>query len=417
MSAWANVPVRRLFRIVNGGTPASGLENWDGGIRWATPADLGPVDGGFIDRTKRAISARGLAQGSSSVPAGSLVLSTRAPIGYVAQTLAQTAFNQGCRGLVPRAQLDVRYFRYQLRALAGTLAGHGLGSTFMELSADALAAIRVQVPPVAAQRAIAGFLDGETARIDALAARKRRLIELLGERAATVIAGGIGSEIGLSALAVPNSVGRHPMVRLGALASVQPGLTLDGGRDLRESPVVRPYLRVANVQDGRVDLAEVKEVEVPLALALRCELRPGDVLLTEGGDPDKLGRGTVWHGEIPGCLHQNHIFAVRPAAALLPEFLALLSRTPYARAYFEATASKTTGIASTSTSKIASFRVPVLPLREQRRAVEETTARLAKITELTRLISRQLDVLAERRQALITAAVTGELAIPAHRPP
>jgi type I restriction enzyme S subunit len=415
MSAWAKLPVRRLFRIVNGGTPGRDPGNWDGSIRWATPVDLGSVDGGFIDRTTRTLTVRGLAQESASVPAGSLVLSTRAPIGYVAQTIAETAFNQGCRGLVPLAQPDVRYFRYQLQALAGRLAGHGLGSTFLELSAEALAAIRVHVPPVRTQHAIAGFLDREAARIDALITRKRRLMHLLDERATAAIAGAFCAEIGFSALAVPNSIGRHPMVRLGALASVQPGLTLDAGRAPGASPVVRRYLRVANVQDGRVDLAEVKEVEVPLALALRCELRPGDVLLTEGGDPDKLGRGTVWRGEVPGCLHQNHIFAVRPAAALLPDFLALLTRTPYARTYFEATASKTTGIASTSTSKIASFRVPILPLREQRRVVEETTARLAKMTELTRLISRQLDLLAERRHALIAAAVTGEIDVPARR--
>ncbi len=416
VSGWAKLPLRRLFRVVNGGTPGGDPQNWDGGIRWATPADLGSVDGGFIDRTKRTLTVRGLAQGSASVPAGSLVLSTRAPIGYIAQTVAETAFNQGCRGLVPRTSLDIRYFRYQLQALAGRLAGLGLGSTFMELSANALAAVHVQVPALETQHAIASSLDRETARIDALAAGKRRLICLLDERAATVIADGFGAEVGFSAMAVPNSIGRHPMVRLGALASVQSGLTLDAGRDLGESSVVRPYLRVANVQDGRVDLAEVKEVGVPLALALRCELRAGDVLLTEGGDPDKLGRGTVWRGEIPGCLHQNHIFAVRPTSALLPDFLALLSRTPYARSYFEATASKTTGIASTSTSKIASFRVPLLPLHEQRHVIEETTARLVKITELARLVSRQLDLLSARRQALITAAVSGELAVPAHRP-
>ena len=185
-------------------------------------------------------------------------------------------------------------------------------------------------------------------------------------------------------------VGTNSIVRLGAVARVQSGLTLDAGRVADHTAVSRPYLRVANVQDGWIDLSEVKEVSVPRALAYRCELRRGDVLMTEGGDPDKLGRGTVWDGAIPGCLHQNHIFAVRPTEVLLSRYLALITQTSYARAYFEATASKTTGIASTSISKIASFRIPLPPMDRQvaiTRFVDAETARLdALITKKQRLI-------------------------------
>src|ERR1700733_14914298 len=114
------------------------------------------------------------------------------------------------------------------------------------------------------------------------------------------------------AVGVPGRIGRYPMVRLGAVATVQSGLTLDAGRELGPTAVSRPYLRVANVQGGCIDLSEIKDVDVPLRLACRSELKPGDVLMTEGGDADKLGRGTVWQGEIPGCLPQNHILPVRP---------------------------------------------------------------------------------------------------------
>lgn len=134
--------------------------------------------------------------------------------------------------------------------------------------------------------------------------------------------------------------------------------------------------------------------------------------MTEGGDPDKLGRGTVWRGDIERCLHQNHIFAVRPdRTRLIPEFLALVTRTVYARRYFEVTAAKTTGIASTSSDKIGAFRIPLPPVRQQRDLVDshrQTSYR----EELLRLrLERQVGLLRERRQALITAAVTGEVAI------
>lgn len=82
---------------------------------------------------------------------------------------------------------------------------------------------------------------------------------------------------------------------------------------------------------------------------LRLDFCPGDVLMTEGGDLDKLGRGTVWRGEIEECLHQNHVFAVRPVKERLDSrYLSLLTRSSLARRYFEGTGVKTTNLASTS---------------------------------------------------------------------
>src|SRR5689334_10895813 len=106
---------------------------------------------------------------------------------------------------------------------------------------------------------------------------------------------------------------RHAEVRTG-IAKGKKGLT---------KPVSLPYLRVANVQDGHLNLSEIKTIDVEERDAVRYRLEEGDVLLTEGGDFDKLGRGAVWRGEIPDCLHQNHVFSVRPnRRELLSEFLA-----------------------------------------------------------------------------------------------
>lgn len=199
------------------------------------------------------------------------------------------------------------------------------------------------------QRRIADHLDAETARIDALIAKRQRQIELLAQRSSQLVNSALDGHWIRRIDGVPVGIEGWRSVRLGSLAQVQSGLTLDGGRPNDGLSRSYPYLRVANVHDGAVDLGDVKEVTVPTALAARCMLRDGDVLMTEGGDPDKLGRGSVWWAELDPCLHQNHVFAVRTDRLMLhPEFLALVTRTQYARAYFEMTASKTTGIASTS---------------------------------------------------------------------
>ena len=286
------------------------------------------------------------------------------------------------------------------------------GATFRALNLEPLSLTPIPWRSPADQHIVANYLDAETARIDALVEKKRRMVELLEERSQSAIAesnpgaiiyGRDGRPMGIEGVSCP---------RLGSVSLIQSGLTLDQGRDSGANSVTAPYLRVANVQDGRLDLEVLKEVTVPIDLARRCSLRPGDVLMTEGGDPDKLGRGTVWPGEISPCLHQNHIFAVRTSKDLLPEYLALMTRTPYARAYFEMTASKTTGIASTSTTKIASFRIPLPPIRDQKSIVEATVGKLARIDQTRGRVETQIALLAEHRQALINAAVIGELPIP-----
>ena len=151
---------------------------------------------------------------------------------------------------------------------------------------------------------------------------------------------------------------------LGEVAEVQTGLAM-GKTDLRD-PVTVPYLRVANVQDGYLDLSEVKRIRVERSEIERYRLRPGDVLLTEGGDLDKLGRGSIWHGQIDPCLHQNHVFAARTRADVLrPEFLTLVTASSYGRGYFLGCAKRTTNLASINSTQLKQFPVLLPPIGEQ----------------------------------------------------
>ncbi len=137
-------------------------------------------------------------------------------------------------------------------------------------------------------------------------------------------------------------------------------------------------------------------------------LKYGDVLMTEGGDLDKLGRGTIWRSEIQKCLHQNHIFAVRPDQRLLhPEFLAFVTRTAYARSYFESTGTKTTNLASTNSSKIRDFRIPLIETNRQVRINDLLNGEMSRINGLIFNRQQTRDVLIERREARVLCAVTG----------
>ncbi len=131
--------------------------------------------------------------------------------------------------------------------------------------------------------------------------------------------------------------------------------------------------------------------------------------MTEGGDLDKLGRGTMWSGEIPECLHQNHIFAVRCYKhKLLPAFLAYLTASRYGRDYFEATGKRTTNLASTNSTKVGQFPIPRPSIQEQRAICRFLDERLAQVARIASHIAAQIETLTGYRKSLIHECVTGQ---------
>ena len=180
---WGMVHLRRHMDIVNGGTPASSDEAcWDGDAAWLTPDDLGRNSRKLIGAGRRSLTEYGLHNSSATLcPAGSVVVSTRAPIGHLAVTTIPAATNQGCRTLVPTEAINCDFAYYSLLASRQVLEALGKGSTFMELTPTELGSHRIPLPPSSEQHSIATFLDHETAHIDKLVTKQESLIERLDE--------------------------------------------------------------------------------------------------------------------------------------------------------------------------------------------------------------------------------------------
>jgi type I restriction enzyme S subunit len=308
------------------------------------------------------------------------------------------------RGIITSAYIGLRskepwttdYAYLYLTAVDSTKRIYGMGSGLrQQLGWPDLKRMPCLVPPADEQAAIVKYLAHANARIDKAIAAKRRLIDLLAEEKVALLARVIGDAAA-------------DRMRLKHVASIQTGLTL--GKDYREQPMSEyPYLRVANVQMGHVDTTDVATVAVPTAEAERCTLRAGDVLMTEGGDIDKLGRGTVWDGSVDGCLHQNHVFAVRCGARLLPEFLAAWLAAPEPRFYFYVTAKKTTNLAATNSTTVRELPMVVPPLDEQRRLLALLSAQSAPLDLAKAKAAREIDLLREFRGRLVADAVTGQV--------
>ena len=417
----ANWNIRRvkcIFHIVNGATPASGESIfWDGDIPWVTPEDLGDLSTATILEARRRITKEGYRScGTTIVPQGSLVLSTRAPIGHLAIAGMELCTNQGCKSLIFLRESPKQYFFYQLLAAKLELQSWGQGSTFQELGTNKLANVPMIEPSESEQRSIAAFLDREIAKIDALVAKKERLMDVLQEKRISLVTRTVTNGLDPNILMKDSGVewlGKIPahwaVKPLKFVSSLQTGLTLGKNYD-GLSVVVRPYLRVANVQDGYLALEDVSEVTLPANDAHRYELRVGDVLMTEGGDFDKLGRGHIWSGQIAQCVHQNHIFAVRPShKALNPRYLSLVMGSGYGRAYFTATSTQSTNLASTNSTKLRNLPMPLPDIAEQDRIVAEMGRQISRIDGLITKVRTAIAHAMELRTALINAAVTGKI--------
>lgn len=202
---WNVQKLKRSFQVLNGSTPRS--DNplyWDGNIIWVTPEDLSLTVSPFIYESSRQITSEGYHScGTNLVSKGSIIVSTRAPIGYVKIAKVELCTNQGCRSLVKKTNSNELYFFYYLSCFASVLNSFGQGSTFVELSSENLKVFQVTIPPIGEQISLTRFLDSETSKIDSLIAKNLKLIDLLKEYRTSLITQAVTGKIDVRGFAVP----------------------------------------------------------------------------------------------------------------------------------------------------------------------------------------------------------------------
>ena len=169
-----------------------------------------------------------------------------------------------------------------------------------------------------------------------------------------------------------------------------------------------PMLRVANVQEGYVKLDDVHEIDVLPHEIERYALKNGDVLMNEGGDADKLGRGTVWKEQIKPCIHQNHVFVVR-VTDIEPEWLGWLTQSAYAKFYFFRVSKQSTNLASISSTNVKEVHLLIPPTDERNIIMEYLEKQTSKLEQLVQNVEQSITLLKEHRTSLISAAVTGKI--------
>lgn len=332
------------------------------------------------------------------------------------------------RGIVTSAYVTLRkrnpamnsqFFYYLIHSYDVRKGFYGMGAGVRQgLNFAGVRKIMLTLPPADEQTSIADFLEKKVIQVDALIANVQAQIEKLKAYKQSVITEvvtkGLDPTVPMKDSGV-EWIGIIPehwgTAKLQYCAQIRSGITLGKKYPKGTEMIERPYLRVANVQSGGVLLDNLKTVEVSAEDDLQYRLSAGEVLMTEGGDRDKLGRGCVWKGQIDPCLHQNHIFALQTNDLLDPQFLAYMTASDVGRVYFDITAIKTTNLACTNSSKVLAFRFPLPKMVEQIELVAYLDEKCAQIDRLIAIKQSKIEKLEQYKRSLIYEYVTGKKAV------
>ncbi|GAA2909967.1 type I restriction enzyme S subunit [Microbacterium keratanolyticum] len=419
-TAWDVVNLKMLARIFAGGTPdRKNVDYWsDGTVPWL---NSGSVNDWAISAPSELISQGALHNGATRwAPKGSVLVALAGQgktKGMAARLEIDSTLNQSLAAIVPGPSIDYRFLQYWLTSNYGNIRGLAGGDLRDGLNLQHIGSIQVPRPPVEVQRAIADYLDRETAQIDAFIAKNEELITLLTERRAAVIAHAVTRGIDAKAPLkksdvewlgdVPShwSVQRLASTVARARNGVWGADPEGGGEDLRCVRVAdfdRPTQRIH-------DAAHTLRKLTPSERAGRV-LRNGDLLLEKsgGGEKSPVGFVVLYDRDEPAVC-SNFVARVELRAGMDPKFWTYVHGAMYRLRITEKSLKQSTGIQNLDQSAYFNEYVAVPPYREQCVIAEQVERRTAEIDAAVATARLSVELARERRAALISAAVTGKI--------
>jgi type I restriction enzyme S subunit len=384
-----------VCKLVNGGTPKSGVaEYWGGDVAWLTPAEMGKRTTPYIAETARTISKIGLANCSArQVPVGSVIMSTRAPIGHLAIPEIPMAFNQGCRGLIPIDSLDTKYLYYFLWFSREALNELGTGATFKELSSGALGNYPIPLPPLEEQRRFVAVLDEAFAAIATATANAEKNLANAQELFA--------SELDALIREAQESFTARPLIDQCL------GVTVGhvGPMKDRYQPTGVPFLRSQNVRPFEISVEGMMFIDDDFDGELKkSRLQPGDVAVVRTGYP---GTAAVIPPSLPRA-NCSDLVIIRPAKSLNPHFVAAFLNSNIGK---RAVSGELVGAAQKHFNVGSAKQVPIpVPSLEQQTALVERVAVFGEEKErLVKICRARLHQLAALKNSILHRAFAGKL--------
>ena len=450
--------------VIGGGTPnTQDASHFGGDIPWLTPADLSGFSDKYISSGKRNLTQQGLERSSARlVPADSILLTSRAPVGYVAIAGASLCTNQGFKNFVLDAGMVPSYCYHYLLSAKDQIQGMASGTTFLELPAREARKIPLPIAPREEQLRIAEALDQLQSDLDAGIAALRRCQENLARYRASALKAAVEGD--LTADWRKRHTGVEPASKLlqrilaerrrrweqeqrrayaekgkalpknwnarykepVAPGTTRPGLPRDWcwatvdqcasaieyGSSAKAHPGSSgvPVLRMGNItQDGEIALDDMKYLPKGHPALPSLRLRRGDLLFNRTNSSDLVGKTAIYSGKPPLCTFASYLIRIRLSARLRPHFLMYALNGPSGRRWIGEVASQTVGQANVNGTKLAAFTFPLPPLAEQDEVVAVAQAQLSAVDEASAEIGARVKEAGVLRQSMFHHAFAGKL--------
>ena len=406
--SWEIRKVKHFFTVVNGSTPKSSESTyWGGDITWITPADYKTEDK-YICSSRKAITQEGLDScGTSKVPAGSIIVSNRAPIGSIGIAEKELCTSQGCKSLVKIAEINEEYIYYYFSVMNGPLNMLGRGTTFMELSSNDLANFRLPIPTVKDQNAIVQILNKKIAAINDVINKKANIIELLQEQRTAVICSAVTKGIDSTAKMKDSGVawlGEIPEHWGVSKSQWLFSLRKEKARPDDEQLTASQHFGIVYQKDYMAQGSRV--VQVVLGNDILKHVEPDDFVISmrsfQGGIEWSNLRGKISSAYVMLIPQKQYVYS--------PYFRWLLK----SHNYILALQSTSNLVRDGQALRYDNFRMvdlPLVPLDEQRAIADYLNKKIAKLDSIIADVTEQIEKLKEYRQSVISEVVTGKVAV------
>lgn len=446
---WIRATLGEIGSWGSGGTPRTTERAYYGGaIPWVT---IGDLRDGIVNKSESTITERGLRESSAKLvaPGSVLIAMYGASIGKLGIAGTQLTTNQAIAFCDP-APVDARYLFWYLMSRRKELVNAGKGGAQSNISQTVLKESPLLLAPLAEQRRIVAAIEEHLSRLDSAIGALHRAKSLIPSYRASILESACSGRLapaspmregtpeveeqqsatelvasleGLLADAGPaqrravtgsGSISNGDLPRgwtwvpLGRLGMIQGGIQKQPSR--RPVRNKYPFLRVANVARGALDLREMHEVELFPGELERLALQRGDLLIVEGnGSPSEIGRMAEWSGAIANCVHQNHVIRFRSLPGVVPAYIEAFWNSPGGSRRVLESASSTSGLYTLSVSKVANIAVPLPPTSTQLRIAQDVDRRTTLLSELSRQVDGELARAGSLRASILQRAFVGAL--------
>lgn len=401
---WCWTRLGNISTVVGGGTPSSSVAEYyeNGTIPWISPADLSGYNDMYILRGAKNITKLGLEKSSARLmPAGTVCLSSRAPIGYVAIAKNEICTNQGFKSVLPSPCFIPEYLYWYLKGNKELLESYASGTTFLEISGSKVAQVEFPLAPLAEQQRIVDRIESLFAKLDEAKEKAQTVVDNFETRKAAILHKAFTGELTAKwREAHGANISQWKNCTIGDVFAHTTGKAL---KKSNQNGVLRKYITTSNLYWGTFDFSEVREMYFTEDELGKCTAKKGDLLLCNGGD---VGRAAIWDYDYEICL-QNHISKLRKKAENVD--------VPFFYYYFMLSkidgniAGRGIGIASLSARDLLSMNVYLPPVAEQQQISRILDAIFAKDQQAKEAAEAVLEKIDLMKKAILARAFRGEL--------